>query len=89
MGVIAGDERAVSLIPQRIVEGNYLGDDQKSGVVIGTDLARKLAVRVGAKVVLMIQAVEAKDAETRRRWRRNAEHAAAGERHLSHRYPSH
>ena len=64
MGVIPEDERAVSLIPQRIVEGNYLGDDQQSGVVIGTELARKLAVKIGAKVVLMTQAVQTPDAQT-------------------------
>jgi ABC-type lipoprotein release transport system permease subunit len=58
MGVIPKEERAVSLIPQRIVEGNYLNDGQQSGVVIGAELARKLAVKVGAKVVLMTQAVQ-------------------------------
>ena len=59
MGVNPKEERAVSLIPQRIVEGNYLNDDQQSGVVIGAELARKLAVKVGGKVVLMTQAVQA------------------------------
>jgi ABC-type lipoprotein release transport system permease subunit len=63
MGVIPKEERAVSLIPQRIVEGNYLTDDQQSGVVIGAELARKLAVKVGAKVVLMTQAVQAPGTE--------------------------
>jgi len=62
MGVIAREERTVSLIPQRIVEGNYLKDDQQSGVVIGADLARKLAVKIGARVVLMTQAVQPPDA---------------------------
>jgi putative ABC transport system permease protein len=57
MGVTPKEERTVSLIPQRIVEGKYLDDDQQSGVVIGLDLARKLSVKVGAKVVLMTQAV--------------------------------
>jgi putative ABC transport system permease protein len=61
VGVIPKEERAVSLIPQRIVEGNYLNDDQQSGVVIGAELARKLAVKVGAKVVFMTQAVQAPD----------------------------
>jgi len=64
MGVIPQAERAVSLIPQRIVEGNYLNDDQPSGVVIGADLARKLAVKIGGKVVLMTQAVPAPDTKT-------------------------
>jgi ABC-type lipoprotein release transport system permease subunit len=58
MGVIPKDERAVSLIPQRIVDGNYLNDDEQSGVVIGAELARKLAVKVRGKVVLMTQAVQ-------------------------------
>ncbi|MEO6437166.1 MAG: FtsX-like permease family protein [Tepidisphaeraceae bacterium] len=64
MGVIPKEERAVSLIPERMIEGAYLADGQESGVVIGADLARKLAVKVGAKVVLAIQAVKppAKDA---------------------------
>jgi len=63
MGVIPKEEQAVSLIPQRMVEGNYLKDDQQSGVVIGADLARQLAVKIGAKVVLMTQAVEPRDTE--------------------------
>ena len=63
MGVIPKAERSVSLIPQRIVEGTYLSDDQQSGVVIGSELARKLAVKVGAKLVLMTQAVQSPDKE--------------------------
>jgi putative ABC transport system permease protein len=63
MGVVPKEERAVSLIPQRIVEGNYLGDDQQSGVVIGSDLARKLGAKIGAKVVLMTQAVQPPNSE--------------------------
>jgi putative ABC transport system permease protein len=63
MGVIPQEEQAVSLIPQRIVEGTYLNDDKQSGVVIGTELARKLKVKIGAKVVLMTQAVAQPDTE--------------------------
>lgn len=63
MGVTAQEERAVSLIPQRIVEGTYLNDDQQSDVVIGAELARKLEVKIGAKLVLMTQAVEPPGAE--------------------------
>ncbi len=64
MGVIPKDERAVSLIPQRMVEGAYLADDQRTGVVMGVDLARKLAVKIGSKLVLMTQAVPRADATT-------------------------
>lgn len=63
MGVTPKEERAVSLIPQRILEGNYLNDDQQSGVVIGSELARKLAVKIGSKVVLMTQAAQPPDTE--------------------------
>jgi len=58
MGVIPKEERTVSLIPQRIVDGKYLNDNQQSGVVIGAELARKLAVKIGSKVVFMTQAVQ-------------------------------
>jgi ABC-type lipoprotein release transport system permease subunit len=57
-------EKSLSLIPRRMVEGSYLSEDQPSGVVIGTELARKLAVKVGAKVVLMTQALQQPDAAT-------------------------
>jgi len=63
MGVIPREERTVSLIPQRIVEGKYLNDNQQSGVVIGAELASKLAVKVGSKVVLMTQAVQSPSTE--------------------------
>ena len=57
VGVVPRQERTVSLIPQRIVQGQYLDDDQPSGVVIGSGLASKLEVKVGSKVVLMTQPV--------------------------------
>jgi ABC-type lipoprotein release transport system permease subunit len=63
MGVIPVEERTVSLIPQRIVEGSYLNDDQQSGIVIGTELARKLAVKIGGKLVLTSQMVQPPDTE--------------------------
>lgn len=62
MGVIPKADRAVSLIPQRMVEGNYLSDDQQSGVVIGAELARSLAVKIGSKVVFMTQGMQSADA---------------------------
>jgi putative ABC transport system permease protein len=63
IGILPKDERAVSLIPSRIVEGKNLTDDEQSGVVIGAELARKLEVKVGSKVVLMTQAVQQPDRE--------------------------
>jgi len=57
VGVVAEEERAVSLIPQRMIAGTYLSSDQHSAVVIGDELAHKLEVRIGSKVVLMTQAL--------------------------------
>ncbi len=65
MGVIPQDEPAVSFIPQRIVEGTYLSDDRPSGVVIGAELARKLEVKIGSRVVLMTQALRQPGIETK------------------------
>jgi ABC-type lipoprotein release transport system permease subunit len=58
LGVIPQEERAVSLIPQRIAEGTDLSDDKQAGVIIGVELAHKLEVKVGSKVVLMTQAMQ-------------------------------
>src|SRR5208337_2672436 len=57
IGVIPREERTVSLIPRRVVEGTYLSDDATTGVVIGVELARKLKVKIGHKVVLMTQSL--------------------------------
>jgi putative ABC transport system permease protein len=65
MGVIPQNERAVSLIPERIIAGTYLSNDKLSGVVIGDDLARKLEVKTGSKVVLMTQALRQPGTETK------------------------
>jgi putative ABC transport system permease protein len=65
IGVIPQNERAVSLIPQRMIEGTYLSNDGLSGVVIGAELAHKLEVKIGSKVVLMTQALRPPGTETR------------------------
>ena len=57
VGVQPHVEHVVSLIPQRMVAGSYLDGEPSSGLVIGDELAKKLKVRVGSKVVLMAQAV--------------------------------
>ena len=57
VGVQPHAEHAVSLIPQRMVAGSYLDGEQSSGLVIGAELAQKLKIRVGSRVVLMAQAV--------------------------------
>ena len=65
MGVISQDQPTVSLIPERIVEGTYLSNDRLSDVVIGAEVARKLEVKIGSKVVLMTQALQQPGTETK------------------------
>ena len=57
VGVQPEAERGVSLIPQRMIEGHYFNSEQPSDLVIGVELAQKLKVRLGSKVVLMAQSV--------------------------------
>jgi ABC-type lipoprotein release transport system permease subunit len=61
VGVMPEAEQRVSLVAQRIIAGGYFSDGQLSGVVIGAELARKLEVQVGAKVVLMAQGIRPPD----------------------------
>jgi putative ABC transport system permease protein len=65
MGVISQDQPTVSLIPERIVEGKYLSNDRLSDVVIGAEVARKLEVKIGSKVVLMTQVPQQPGTETK------------------------
>jgi putative ABC transport system permease protein len=65
MGVIPQDEAAVSLIPHRMIKGTYLSSDTLSGVVIGAELARKLEVKIGSKLVLMTQALRQPGSKTK------------------------
>lgn len=63
-GVIPEYDRSVSLIPQRMVEGTYLtNNDKLSSVVIGDELARKLDLKIGSKAVLMTQALQSPGAD--------------------------
>jgi putative ABC transport system permease protein len=65
VGVIPEYERAVSLVPLRMVEGTYLtSNDKLSGVVIGDELARKLELKIGSKAVLMTQSLTQAGAKT-------------------------
>lgn len=58
VGVVPEVEKVVSLIPDKIIDGTYLSDSRHPSIVIGEELARKLAVRTGSRVVLMTQALQ-------------------------------
>jgi ABC-type lipoprotein release transport system permease subunit len=54
-GLDPGVERAVTTVPQQVVDGEWLAADDDRGIVIGVGMAERLTVEVGDKVVFMGQ----------------------------------
>lgn len=57
VGVRPDQERKVSEIESRLVEGNFLTDSTKRHVVVGAALAERLKLKLKSKVVVMCQTV--------------------------------
>ena len=58
-GVAPEQESKITVIAASIVEGNYLGrDNGNHEIVLSEELAKKLNVRLGEKVVLMMSALD-------------------------------
>lgn len=55
LGVDPGSERALGSVPDEIIKGRFLEDENDRGLVIGASLARRLDTRVGKRVVIMSQ----------------------------------
>jgi len=55
VGVEPSVEARVGNLDEKIVEGRYLQDSDKKGIVIGKALAETLSVKLGDKLVLMTQ----------------------------------
>ncbi len=55
-GVVPEEEIAITSLSKKIVDGNYLSSDGHNICVIGQELANKLALRVGSKIVVQGQA---------------------------------
>jgi ABC-type lipoprotein release transport system permease subunit len=53
MGVEPGVERKTSLLARKIVAGRYLKSGDRAVVVIGREMAKRLRLRLGRKLVLM------------------------------------
>lgn len=54
-GIIPEDERMVSTLSEKIVEGDYLSDKGKNSILISRELADKLQVKMRSKIVLTFQ----------------------------------
>lgn len=57
-GIDPKKEAEVTALDKRIIEGEYLQNDTKGGILLGHTSAKKLNARIGDKVVLMIQAAD-------------------------------
>lgn len=55
LGVDPASDMSRKTLEPEIIEGRYLKDDEKRGVLIGADLARRLGASVGGKAVLTAQ----------------------------------
>jgi putative ABC transport system permease protein len=57
MGIMPDQEKKVTNIYTKIVEGNYFEGNEKNAVVIGKKLAEKLKVSLGKKIIITLQDV--------------------------------
>ncbi len=54
-GVIPDDERAISTLPEAVVDGTWFEGKGKNTIVIGKKLAEKLDVKIKSRIVLTFQ----------------------------------
>lgn len=55
IGVVPGDEKRVTNISNKIIEGKYFEPEVRNAVVIGKKLAGKLKVAVNKKIIITLQ----------------------------------
>lgn len=55
MGIIPDEEKKVTNINSKIIEGNYFESKKKNTVVIGKKLAEKLKVNIKNKIIITVQ----------------------------------
>lgn len=55
MGIVPGEEKKVTNISEKIIEGTYFESKAKNAVVIGKRLAEKLNVKIKNKIIITIQ----------------------------------
>ncbi|MFV1988596.1 MAG: ABC transporter permease [Gemmatimonadota bacterium] len=51
-GVIPEEERRFSRLPERLIEGEYLPEEDDLGAYVGSELARRLGLEIGSRLVL-------------------------------------
>ena len=59
-GINPKEEAAISNLDQKIIEGDYLGDDGRNPIIISQKLAEKLNTKLRKKVILTLQTLDGK-----------------------------
>ncbi len=57
LGIIPEDEKKVTNISEKIIEGTYFNPEKKNTIVIGKKLAEKLKVKLKNKIIITVQDV--------------------------------
>ncbi len=57
-GIEPQKERHVTILSEKIIEGTYLESELPNAAIIGEELAKRLHVRLGEKIVLMANSVD-------------------------------
>ena len=57
-GISPENERIVSNLYSKLIEGNYFEEKRRNPIIIGRKLAEKLNVKLGSKVVLTLQDID-------------------------------
>ena len=55
VGVLPSSEMKITNIPEKLISGNFLKEDDKTGILLGADLAKNLGVHVGDRVLFWTQ----------------------------------
>jgi putative ABC transport system permease protein len=55
VGIDPAREKDVTVIAQRVTEGTYLSGTVRSGVLIGEEMARRLSLKIGQRLVVFAQ----------------------------------
>jgi len=57
-GILPEEEKQVSNLYSKLIDGNYFEEKRRNPVIIGRKLADKLKVKLGSKIVLTLQDIE-------------------------------
>lgn len=55
VGALPSAEKKITCVPDKLISGSFLKDDDKTGILLGADLAKNLGVGIGDRVLFWTQ----------------------------------